>query len=46
MLEKVSFENKEAYLIGDFNINLLNYESNLETDDFLIICTQTVLYLI
>ena len=26
MLEKVSFENKEVYLMGDFNINLLNYE--------------------
>ena len=35
MLEKVSFENKEVYLIGDFNINLLNYESNRETTDFL-----------
>ena len=28
MLEKVSFENKEVYLMGDFNINLLNYELN------------------
>ena len=35
MLEKVSFENKEVYLMGDFNINLLNYESNQETADFL-----------
>ena len=35
MLEKVSCENKEVYLMGDFNINLLNYESNQETADFL-----------
>ena len=33
--EKISFENKEVYLIGDFNINLLNYESSRETADFL-----------
>ena len=35
MLEKVSFENKEVFLMGDFNINLLSYESNRETADFL-----------
>ena len=35
MLEKVSFESKEVYLMSDFNINLLNYESNKETADFL-----------
>ena len=35
MLEKVSFENKEVYLMGDFNINLLNYELNWNTPDFL-----------
>ena len=35
MLEKVSFENKEVYLIGDFNINILNYKSNQQTADFL-----------
>ena len=35
MLKKVSFENKEVYLMDDFNINLLNYESNQETADFL-----------
>ena len=35
MLKKVSFENKEVYLIGDFNINILNYELNRETADFL-----------
>ena len=35
MLEKVSFENKKVYLIADFNINPLNYESNQETAIFL-----------
>ena len=35
MLEKVSFENKKVYVMGDFNINLLNYESSQETADFL-----------
>ena len=35
MLEKVSFENREVYLMGSFNTNLLNYESNRETGDFL-----------
>ena len=35
MLEKVSFENKDVYLIGDFHINPLNYESNQETAIFL-----------
>ena len=28
MLEKVSFANKEVFLMADFNIILLNYESN------------------
>ena len=28
MLEKVSFENKEVYLMGDCNTDLLKYESN------------------
>ena len=31
ILEKVSFENKDIYLLGDFNINLLNYESDRHT---------------
>ena len=35
MLEKVSFGNKEVYLIGDFNINILNYKSNQQAADFL-----------
>ena len=31
ILEKVSFENKDIYLLGDFNISLLNYESDRHT---------------
>ena len=34
-MEKISKENKLIFLIGDFNINLLNYESHGETDDFI-----------
>ena len=34
ILEKVSFKNKDIYLIGDFNINLLNYESGRHTSHF------------
>ena len=35
ILEKVSFENKDIYLLGDFNINLLNYEFDRHTAHFL-----------
>ena len=35
MFEKASFENEEVFLMSDFIINLLNYESNRETADFL-----------
>ena len=31
ILKKVSFENKDVYLLGDFNISLLNYESDRHT---------------
>ena len=34
-MEKISKENKLIFLIGDFNINLLNYESHGETNDFI-----------
>ena len=30
-LEKISKENKDAYLMGDFNINLINYNSHNPT---------------
>ena len=35
ILEKFFFENKDIYLLGDFNINLLNYESDRHTAHFL-----------
>ena len=35
ILEKISFENKEVYILGDFNINLLNYEIVRTTAEFL-----------
>ena len=35
VLEKISFENKEIYLLGNFNINILNYESDRHTAQFL-----------
>ena len=34
-LHKVSKENELIFLMGDFNINLLNYDSHNETIDFL-----------
>ena len=33
--EELSKENKEIYLMGDFNINLLNYQSDNQTATFL-----------
>ena len=35
ILEKVSFENSDNYILGDFNINLLNCESDRYTACFL-----------
>ena len=35
MLEKVSKEQKQIFLIGDFNINLLHYNLHQPTNDFL-----------
>ena len=34
-MDKISNEKKYAILMGDFNINLLNYESHPPTDDFI-----------
>ena len=33
--EKVSKENKNAYQMGDFNINLINYDCHNPTTQFL-----------
>ena len=35
LLEKLSKENKTIFLLGDFNINLLNYDINPPTNEFL-----------
>ena len=35
MLEKVSMEQKQIFLLRDFNINLLNYNAHQPTNDFL-----------
>ena len=35
MLEKVSKEQKQIFLLGNFNINLLNYNIHQPTNDFL-----------
>ena len=35
MLEKVSKEQKQIFLLGDFNINLLNYNIHQPTNNFL-----------
>ena len=34
-LQKVQKENKVLFIMGDFNINLFNYDSHTETNDFL-----------
>ena len=34
-LEKISKENKDTYLMGDFNINLINYDCHNPTSQFL-----------
>ena len=35
MVQKVSKEQKQIFLPGDFNINLLNYDEHQPTNDFL-----------
>ena len=35
LLDKLSKENKQVFLLGDFNINLLNYNDHQPTDEFL-----------
>ena len=32
---KISRENKICYLMGDFNLNLMNYQSSTKTGEFL-----------
>ena len=35
LLQKLGKDNKHIYIMGDFNINLLNYESHSDTNDFI-----------
>ena len=35
LLDKISKEEKNIFLLGDFNINLLNYNEHRPTNDFL-----------
>ena len=35
LLDKLSKENKTIFLLGDFNINLLNYDINPPTNELL-----------
>ena len=35
ILDKISLENKEGYVMGDFNINLMNSETDNPTSHFL-----------
>ena len=34
-MQKISKENKPLFVMGDFNVNLLNYESHNDTNDFI-----------
>ena len=34
LLENISNEQKSIFLLGDFNVNLLNYNEHNETNDF------------
>ena len=35
LLDKVSKEQKSVFLLGDFNVNLLNYNNHNPTNEFL-----------
>ena len=44
ILEIVSKERKQVFLLGDFNINLLNYNDHQPTNDFLDSLVSTLLF--
>ena len=35
LLQKVTKERKSVFLMGDFNLNALNYETHSDTNDFI-----------
>ena len=44
ILSAISFENKLSYIIGDFNINILNSHSHQPTNEFINLMTSNSLY--
>ena len=46
LLEKISKEQKSVFLLGDFNINLMNYNVHNPTNEFLDFLHLTLFYLI
>ena len=44
LLEKISREKKETILMGDFNINILNCDSDKDTADFVDTIYASLLY--
>ena len=45
-LPQLNSENKSIFIMGDFNINLLNCESHPESNDFLLMLNSFFFYLI
>lgn len=43
IMTKISKENKYIYLMGDFNLNLMNHESHQQTSEFLDIMYSNML---
>ena len=44
ILTAISFENKLSYIMGDFNINILNSHSHQPTNEFINLMTSNSLY--
>ena len=44
ILSAISFENKLSYIMGDFNINILNSHSHQPTNEFINVMTSNSLY--
>ena len=45
ILENISEQQKSFFSLGDFNVNLLNYNEHNETNEFLDFLATTLLYL-
>ena len=45
-LSQLTSENKSIFIMGNFNINLLNCESHPESNDFLLMLNSLLFYLI